>query len=469
MEDKLFMSFYYIKGVYMAKEKSLFFCTACGCEQSKWSGQCPECKEWNTMVEAPKSMTKGGHVSMNSLADVKAYAIDEISASEAQRTPTGFGELDRVLGGGIVDSSLVLVGGDPGIGKSTLLLQLCHNLSEAGKQILYISGEESLTQIKLRADRIGHFNSGMKLLCENDLGLVEGTIERIKPELVIVDSIQTMYTPDIPGTAGSVSQVREATNRFLRISKGLGITVFIIGHVTKDGAVAGPKLLEHMVDTVLYFEGDRNALYRIIRAVKNRFGSTDEIGMFRMQREGLEEVLNPSAYMLEGRSEDASGCCVTCVMEGTRPILAEIQALVCKTNFAMPRRTTNGTDFNRVNILMAVLEKKAGLELYNQDAYINVVGGMKFNDTGTDLAILAAIVSSLTGKVIPKDTLILGEVGLAGEVRNVSYISARVSEAAKLGFTTCIIPKSSLSAIEDKTKVKLVGISNIGEIMRFFK
>lgn len=362
--------------------------------------------------------------------------------------------------------SLVLVGGDPGIGKSTLLLQVCQRLCEQQKQVLYISGEESLKQIKLRANRMGSFTDDLKLLCETNLETIRQVIERSKPELVVIDSIQTMYSEDVAAAPGSVSQVRESTNVLMQLAKGLGITIFIVGHVTKEGTVAGPRVLEHMVDTVLYFEGDRHASYRILRGVKNRFGSTNEIGVFEMRQDGLREVENPSEFMLQGKPENASGSVVACSMEGTRPILLEIQALVCKTNFGMPRRTTTGTDFNRVNLLMAVLEKRVGMPLSDYDAYVNLAGGIKMNEPAIDLAIVLAIASSYKNRPVDEKTIVFGEVGLSGEVRAVNMPEQRICEAKKLGFETCIIPEVSMESVKNIKGIKLIGVRNIGDVMR---
>ena len=449
----------------MAKAKTTaFFCKECGFESSKWYGQCPGCKEWNTFVEEPiakKTATKGVANIMSSQPTV----LSQISTNDTDRTSTGIEELDRVLGGGIVEGSLVLVGGDPGIGKSTLLLQMCQKLSVIGKKVLYISGEESLKQIKLRAERIGEFNDNLLLLCETNVELIEKALREIKPEIVIIDSIQTMYREEIGSAPGSVSQVRESTAILMQLAKGLSISIFIVGHVTKEGIVAGPRVLEHMVDTVLYFEGDRNAAYRILRGVKNRFGSTNEIGVFEMRGSGLEEVKNPSEYMLSGRPEGASGSVVVCLLEGTRPLLVEIQALVCDSNFGMPRRTAAGTDYNRVNLLMAVLEKRVGIHLSGCDAYVNVAGGLKVNEPALDLGIVLAIVSSYKNREIDSKTIIFGEVGLAGEVRAVSQAQQRVTEAIKLGFKTCILPEVCLNNVIKTDKIKLIGVRNLSEAM----
>ena len=406
----------------------VYFCQECGYESSKWMGQCPGCKAWNSFAEEPVSTGKkasGGGKSV-SRQQSEPVILKEISLKEDERQTTKIGELDRVLGGGIVPGSLVLVGGDPGIGKSTLLLQVCRNLAMSGNSVLYISGEESLRQIKLRAERIGEFNENLQLLCETNLETIREVIERKKPDMVVIDSIQTMFHEDISSAPGSVSQVRESTNILMQIAKGQGVSIFIVGHVTKEGNVAGPRVLEHMVDTVLYFEGDRHASYRILRAVKNRFGSTNEIGVFEMQQSGLSEVENPSEYMLNGRPENASGSVVVYLLEGTRPIMVEIQALVCDSNLGMARRTAAGTDYNRVNLLMAVLEKKVGIHLASCDAYVNIAGGMKMTEPAIDLGISLAVVSSCKDIVIPDSVLAFGEVGLSGEVRAVSMAAQRV-------------------------------------------
>lgn len=393
--------------------------------------------------------------------------LKDISLSEDERQTTQIGELDRVLGGGIVPGSLVLVGGDPGIGKSTLLLQVCRNLAEKQVSVLYISGEESLRQIKLRANRIGQFTDKMQLLCETNLEVIREVIERRKPDVVVIDSIQTMFHEDVSSAPGSVSQVRESTNILMQIAKGMGVSIFIVGHVTKEGNVAGPRVLEHMVDTVLYFEGDRHASYRILRAVKNRFGSTNEIGVFEMCNTGLEEVKNPSEYMLNGRPEDASGSVVACSMEGTRPILVEIQALVCQSNFGIPRRTAVGTDFNRVNLLMAVLEKKVGLRLAASDAYVNIAGGMKMTEPAIDLGICLAIVSSAKDIVIPDNVMVFGEVGLSGEIRAVNMAGQRVQEAKKLGFRTVVLPEVCRSSVGKVEGINLVYVSQIRDAIGY--
>ena len=456
----------------MAKgKKTVFFCQNCGHEESKWLGQCPACKEWNTFVEEKVTVSRGSTSAASEAGKDRAskgVTLSSVSVEEDERIRTGIAELDRVLGGGIVQGSLVLVGGDPGIGKSTLLLQVCQRLSDAGKNVLYISGEESLKQIKLRADRMGRFSDSLYLLCETNLDLIRQTIERQKPDVVVIDSIQTMYNEEVGSAPGSVSQVRESTNVLMQLAKGMNIAVFIVGHVTKEGTVAGPRVLEHMVDTVLYFEGDRHASYRILRGVKNRFGSTNEIGVFEMRREGLAEVENPSEFMLSGRPENASGSVVACALEGTRPILMEIQALVCRSNFGMPRRTAAGLDYNRVNLLMAVLEKRSGLPLSNYDAYVNIAGGIRMNEPAADLGIVMAIASSYKNRVIPEDTIVFGEVGLSGEVRAVSMPEQRVAEARKLGFKTCIIPEvsvKSLQGIPGKPGINIVGVKSVNQVI----
>ncbi len=446
----------------MAKaKKSVYFCQNCGHEESKWLGQCPACREWNTFVE--EKVTPVAAKAVKERKDAQVVTLSSIETDEDDRMNTGIEELDRVLGGGIVKGSLVLVGGDPGIGKSTLLLQVCQRLSAAGRKLLYISGEESLKQIKLRANRMGEFTENLYLLCETSLDIIRGIIEQQKPDMVVIDSIQTMYNEEVGSAPGSVSQVRESTNIFMQLAKGLNISIFIVGHVTKEGTVAGPRVLEHMVDTVLYFEGDRHASYRILRGVKNRFGSTNEIGVFEMRKEGLTEVKNPSEFMLSGKPEHASGSVVACAMEGTRPMLMEIQALVCKTNFGMPRRTAAGLDYNRVNLLMAVLEKRLGLPLSGYDAYVNIAGGIRLNEPAADLGIVLAVASSYKNRPIAEEVIAFGEVGLSGEVRAVSMPEQRVSEAKKLGFTTCILPEVSVKTVGKVEGVKIIGVKSVGE------
>lgn len=450
----------------MAKgKKTVFFCQNCGHEETKWLGQCPMCKEWNTFVEE-KVIASSVSASVKTDRDIekKIVALSQVNTDEQKRFQTGMKELDRVLGGGIVPGSLVLVGGDPGIGKSTLLLQVCQKLAKE-RQVLYISGEESQAQIKLRANRMGNFSDNMKLFCETNLGTIRDVIEKKQPEFVVIDSIQTMYSEEVASAPGSVSQVRESTNVFMQLAKGLGITIFIVGHVTKEGTVAGPRVLEHMVDTVLYFEGDRHASYRILRGVKNRFGSTNEIGVFEMRQNGLVEVENPSEYMLSGKPENASGSVVACSIEGTRPLLIEIQALVCDTNFGMPRRTATGTDYNRVNLLMAVLEKRIGLHLANCDAYVNIAGGIRMNEPAIDLGIVMAIVSSYKNRPVDERMIVFGEVGLSGEVRAVNMPEQRVAEAKKLGFETCVVPQVSLDMVKGIKGIKIIGVKTINDAM----
>ena len=451
----------------MAKaDKTAFFCKECGYESAKWLGQCPGCKEVGTFVEEPKG-PKNKTIRRN-ITNSMPVTINEVKADDEERISTGFSELDRVLGGGVVPGGLILVGGDPGIGKSTLLLQVCRNMSASGKKILYISGEESLKQIKLRANRMGEFSNNLSLLSETSLDNIEAVVTETKPDAVVIDSIQTIYREDISSAPGSVSQVRESTNTLMQIAKGLTIPIFIVGHVTKEGVVAGPKTLEHMVDTVLYFEGDQTAIYRILRGVKNRFGSTNEIGVFEMKEQGLVEVENPSKVMLDGRPTDASGSVVVCSMEGTRPLLIEIQALVSPTSFNMPRRTTVGIDFNRVNLLLAVLEKKAGMQLGGCDAYVNLAGGMKLGEPAIDLGIICAVVSSYRNLPVHEGTLIFGEVGLTGEVRGVSHVEQRLAEAIKMGFTRCIMPKTNAEVLGDNIcqKIQVIGVSNVREVIQ---
>ena len=450
----------------MAKSAGMvFFCTECGYESAKWMGQCPGCKSWNAFSEEPKERTVKSkrYINKNGLdnGENEPVRFSEISTDESLRISTNMPEMDRVLGGGIVPGSLTLVGGDPGIGKSTLLLQAGKNLACQGHKILYVSGEESLKQIKIRGDRIGQFSDSFLLLCETNLQSISEQIKKNIPKVVIIDSIQTMYNEEVEAAPGSVTQVREATGMLLQLAKGLNVSIFVVGHVTKEGAVAGPRMLEHMVDTVLYFEGDRHASYRILRGVKNRFGSTNEIGVFEMQQDGLKEVQNPSEFMLDGKPENASGSVVTCSMEGTRPILLEIQALVCRSNFGNPRRQSNGTDYNRVNLLMAVLEKRVGLQLADCDAYVNLAGGMKITEPAIDLAIVMAIVSSYKNRAVPEKMIFIGEIGLSGEVRSVGMIENRVAEAKKLGFTTCVVPAGCVQRAKCIDGIKIIPVSEV--------
>ena len=452
----------------MAKAKSTaFFCQNCGYESAKWQGQCPACHEWNTFTEEPVAKITGSAAVKKAASEIRPVRLSEIQTDESQRISSGMEELDRVLGGGIVAGSLMLVGGDPGIGKSTLLLQVCHNLTGTGHKVLYVSGEESVQQIKLRAKRIGDFKDDLMLLCETNLELVRSVIEKIRPEIVVIDSIQTMYHEAVSAAPGSVSQVREATNVLMQIAKGMGISIFLVGHVTKEGVVAGPRVLEHMVDTVLYFEGDRYASYRILRGVKNRFGSTNEIGVFEMRQSGLREVTNPSEYMLDGKPENASGSIVACSMEGSRPILIEIQALVCHTNLPMPRRTTAGTDFNRVNLLLAVLEKRAGMQMSACDVYVNIAGGIRMTEPAIDLGLILALVSSYKDIAIDEKTIAFGEVGLSGEIRSVNMAQQRVQEAKKLGFETVLMPKVSMKALQKVEGIRIIGLETVRDAMQY--
>lgn len=450
----------------MTKMKSVFFCQQCGYESAKWMGQCPACKEWNTFTEEPVAVSsKSGGSASRTHTEAHPVTISQIDSESESRIPTGISELDRVLGGGIVSGSLVLIGGDPGIGKSTLLLQVCSNIAAGGRSVLYISGEESLAQIRLRAERIGVRSENLAFICETDLDSIENCINKLKPSCVVIDSIQTMFSPGVTSSPGSVSQVRESTNVLMKIAKTMGISIFIVGHVTKEGTVAGPRVLEHMVDTVLYFEGDRHASYRILRGVKNRFGSTNEIGVFEMHEEGLSEVENASAFMLDGRPEGASGSVVVCSMEGTRPVLLEIQALVMRTSFGMPRRQAAGADYNRVNLLMAVLERRTGLKLSDCDAYVNLTGGIRIAEPALDLGMAIAIASSFRNKAIDPGTVVFGEVGLSGEIRSVSQAELRIREAARMGFTTCIIPKGNADKLKLKSDIRIIGVSSLEDVL----
>jgi len=421
----------------MAKIKQVFICTECGYESPKWNGQCPQCKEWSTMEE--QTVVQGSKTEIHSSRKVEVKTLSEIQTGSEIRFSTGLKELDRVLGGGLVEGSLTLVGGDPGIGKSTLLLQICQYLGQE-KKVLYVSGEESMGQIKLRAERLNVLSSNLFLACETNVETILDTCNTNAPDVLIIDSVQTMMSDRVSSAPGTVTQVKECTGAFMRLAKEQGITVFVIGHVNKDGAIAGPKVLEHMVDTVLYFEGDKNLNYRILRTVKNRFGSTNEIGVFDMQSCGLVEIDNPSKMFLEGRPENVPGTCVACLLEGTRPILAEIQALVSKTAAQVPRRMGSGIDYNRLSLLIAVLEKRANLVLYNQDAYVNVVGGFRVFETAADLAIALAVASAFADFEMPGDLAVVGEIGLSGEVRAVSFLEKRIKEAQKLGFTRIMVP-----------------------------
>ncbi len=448
----------------MAKEKQVFYCKECGYESAKWLGQCPGCHSWNTFVEEKITVGAKGNSSVKKEA-VAPTSIFKATTADESRIKTDIKELDRVLGGGIVKGSLVLVGGDPGIGKSTILLQMCRNLVHSGVETLYVSGEESAGQIKMRAERLGVFDKDLTLLCDNDMDNISTVIQKSNASVVVIDSIQTVALDEIASAPGTVSQVREVTSRLMQLAKLGNVAIFIVGHVTKEGTVAGPRTLEHMVDSVLYFEGDKNNGFRILRGVKNRFGSTNEIGVFNMTDKGLEEVDNPSQMMLNGRPEGVSGSVVVSSLEGSRSILVELQALVCQTNFNMPRRTSVGVDFNRVNLIMAVMEKRAGLNLWGYDAYVSIAGGMRISDPAIDLGIACAIASSMRNKPVDESTMIIGEIGLAGEIRGVSNIMQRVKEADKLGFKQCIIPASNYDVAMEKLGIKVTKVSNIVEAL----
>ncbi|KPU42662.1 hypothetical protein OXPF_38390 [Oxobacter pfennigii] len=443
------------------KTKTIFVCNDCGYESPKWMGKCPGCGSWNSFTEEIEG--ESSQQLFKNESSPKKLASIEIE--EEDRYKTGMGELDRVLGGGIVKGSLVLVGGDPGIGKSTLLLQISDSIGKANKTILYVSGEESEKQIKLRAARLKIDSDNLYIVSETDISIIEKYIHDYKPSVAIIDSIQTVYRGDLTSAPGSVSQVREATSTLMRIAKSTNTAVFIVGHVTKEGAIAGPRVLEHMVDTVLYFEGERHHTYRILRTVKNRFGSTNEIGIFEMRDAGLVEVMNPSEMMLSGRPSGVPGTVVVCSMEGTRPMLIELQALVSQTGFGMPRRMATGIDYNRVVLLMAVLEKRVGYELQTYDAYVNVAGGIKIDEPAADLGIICSIASSFKNSNINSKMIVLGEVGLTGEVRGISFIEKRVQEALKLGFDTVVIPEDNLKAVKDIKGMKVLGVKDVYEAL----
>ena len=447
----------------MAKPSTVFVCSNCGNESSKWFGRCPACNEWNTCYEEKVNLKSSGKSASKKTATT--VKLDDVKKQDIVRTKTGFGELDRVLGGGLVKGSLTLLGGEPGIGKSTLILQICDKIKGEG-QVLYVSGEESAQQIKIRADRLGIKNNDIVFLGETDIDVIEDAILKTNPKLVIIDSIQTMYSDEITSGPGSVSQVREITARIMKMCKQEEITTIIIGHVTKDGNIAGPRVLEHMVDTVLYLEGERYFAYRILRGVKNRFGSTNEIGMFEMNDIGMCEIDNPSSVLLSEKNENVAGSIVVASIEGTRPILVELQALTATSVFGMPRRTANGIDYNRLTLLIAVLEKRTGLPLGNQDVYLNIVGGIKINEPALDLGIILAVSSSFKNIPIPNDIIAIGEVGLTGEVRSVNQIEKRIKEAEKLGFKKCIIPESNKKLLKDTYKLDIIGVQNISEAMR---
>lgn len=449
----------------MSKIKTVFVCNECGNESTKWLGKCPACNSWNSFYEQKIEESKNSNLKHKSEKTSKPQTLNSYVAKEDIRTTTGFGELDRVLGGGLVKGSLVLLGGEPGIGKSTIILQICDKVQGNGK-VLYVSGEESAEQIKLRADRLGINNEDILFLGETDIDIVNQAIIEINPKLVIIDSIQTMYSDELSAAAGSVSQVREITSQIMKVCKTRGITTIIIGHVTKEGNIAGPRVLEHMVDTVLYIEGERYFTYRILRSVKNRFGSTNEIGMFEMQEEGMKEILNASDILISERDGNPSGSCIIAAIEGTRPILVELQSLTSQTVFGFPKRTANGVDYNRLALLIAVLEKKAGLNLGSQDVYLNVVGGLRLNEPSIDLGVMAVTASSFKNIPIPSDMVIMGEVGLTGEVRRINLIEKRLKEAEKLGFKTCVIPESNKKLLKENYKLDIIGVKNINEAMK---
>jgi len=446
----------------MGKNKTRYVCQECGADSNKWIGKCPSCGEWNTFVEEfvnKPVVTKSVGISNNK----KPVLLNEVVIDDEVRYQTRMKELDNVLGGGIVKGSLVLVGGDPGIGKSTLLLQVANTVGESGLRVLYVSGEESLKQTKLRADRLDIKSDQIYMVSENNLDYIVKYVEELSPDILIVDSIQTVYNPAVQSSPGSVSQVREATATLMRISKVDAVATFIVGHVTKSGSIAGPKVLEHMVDTVLYFEGDKNHTFRILRGVKNRFGSTNEIGIFEMTFKGLKEVLNPSEIFLSNRPESAPGSVVVAGMEGTRPVLVEIQALISNSGFGTPRRMAVGVDHNKMVMMMAILEKRVGIQMQGCDAYLNVVGGMQLSEPATDLAIVAAVISSFKDKVLEDGVVIFGEVGLTGEVRSVSFVEQRIHEAIKLGFKKCIIPKGNLE--QTVSGIELIAVENVEEML----
>ncbi len=448
----------------MAKKKTQFVCNECGYISPKWMGKCPECNQWSSFteeVELPK-MSTGVNIKSD---NKKPIPLKDVELVDELRYSSGISELDIVLGGGIINGSLVLVGGDPGIGKSTLLLQVADNVAKQNKKILYISGEESIRQIKLRSDRLGVENENIFIIAENNINSINNYVDDIKPNLIIVDSIQTMYCTEITSASGTVSQVRECTMKLMNLSKSKGIATFIVGHVTKNGAIAGPKVLEHMVDTVLYFEGEKHNIFRMIRAVKNRYGSTNEIGVFEMTNKGLMEVKNPSALFLSEKSFEASGSVVTAVIEGSRVVLVELQALVTESNYSGARRTAVGLDYNKTVMLLALLEKMSGLYLHAMDCYLNVVGGMSITEPSSDLATLVAIVSGYKDKVIDSKMVIFGEVGLTGEVRSVTHCQQRIAEAKRLGFKKCVIPKRNLEALQEVKGMKIYGVETIKQAM----
>ncbi|MCM3042971.1 DNA repair protein RadA [Paenibacillus motobuensis] len=450
----------------MAKVKTKFFCTDCGYESPKWYGKCPGCGAWNSMVEETEKVVKTQGISSGIFhTKEKPLPIINIESGREPRILTGIGELNRVLGGGIVPGSLVLVGGDPGIGKSTLLLQTSNEMANSGRKVLYVSGEESVRQTKLRAERLGALSPNLYVMCESSIDGIEEAIDEVKPDFLVIDSIQTVYMPEVTSAPGSVSQVRECTARFMRVAKGQGIATVLVGHVTKEGAIAGPRMLEHMVDCVLYFEGERHHSYRLLRAVKNRFGSTNEMGIFEMNEAGLEEVLNPSELFLSERPLGVAGSTVVASMEGTRPMLVELQALVASTLFPSPRRMATGVDHNRMNLIIAVLEKRMGMFLQNQDAYVNLAGGVKLDEPAVDLAIAVSLASSFRDVPTKPYDVVFGEVGLTGEVRAVSRVEQRVKEAAKLGFKRVILPEKSLKGWQGPKEIELIGVNTVADAL----
>ncbi|MEG1869816.1 MAG: DNA repair protein RadA [Oscillospiraceae bacterium] len=453
------------------KAKTYYICSNCGNRQAKWMGKCPECNAWNTLeeqIEQPTSSKSKAGSSSSSVPSISVNKLSEINWGEEYRYTTGIGELNRVLGGGIVLGSVILLSGDPGIGKSTLLLQICETLCKSG-DVLYVSGEESARQIKLRANRLGVTADNLHIGAATDIESIIETIHQMKPSVVMIDSIQTMNLTSLSSSSGSIAQVRECTQMLILTAKSLEIPIFIVGHVNKEGSIAGPKVMEHMVDVVLYFEGERNLAYKILRAIKNRYGSTNEIGVFEMGDNGLDEVPNPSQALLAGRPENVSGTCVACVMVGSRPILAEFQALVSKTSFNMPKRVSTGFDFNRAALLIAVLEKRCGFYMGNMDAYINVVGGLRLDEPSADLPVVLALVSNLLDKPIDDDIVAFGEVGLAGELRSVSHVQTRINEAQRLGFTRCVLPKQCLTGIKPTTSMELIGVKNLYDAIKLIK
>ncbi|MCR1898713.1 DNA repair protein RadA [Irregularibacter muris] len=449
----------------MAKLKKRYICQECGYESPRWMGKCPECDQWNTMVEEVTNPKKA-YGNFGGTIINRPLTLKEVTIEKEERFSTGMEELNRVLGGGVVPGSLILIGGDPGIGKSTILLQISSQLSTSKLKVLYVSGEESLKQIKLRAQRLDTNSDSLYILAETNMPIIERSIEEMQPDVIMIDSIQTMYQPDITSAPGSVSQVREITGQLMHVAKEKGIATFIVGHVTKQGSIAGPRVLEHMVDTVLYFEGERHHTYRILRAVKNRFGSTNEIGIFEMKEKGLEEVKNPSEMLLSGRPIGSPGSIVIPCLEGTRPVLIELQALVSTTNFGMPRRMATGIDYNRVVLLLAIMEKRLGMQLQNQDAYVNIIGGLKIDEPALDLGVIIAIASSFRNIEVDPTLVAIGEVGLTGEVRSVQFIEKRLMEAKKMGFKKCLIPKSNMKGLAIKD-IEIVGVENLSEALQW--